>query len=70
MTETQDVTKVNTNQIAMPGVYDKITIGKGVIEFKVSVDLSKNAHLLEKLSQEAGNQVLIGLSFQQQELNV
>lgn len=70
MTESQEVTKVNTNQLAMPGTYDKITIGKVVIEFKVSVDLSKNAHLLEKLSQEAGNQVLIGLSFQQQELNV
>lgn len=70
MTESQEVTKVNTNQLAMPGTYDKITIGKGVIEFKVSVDLSKNAHLLEKLSQEAGNQVLIGFSFQQQELNV
>lgn len=70
MTESQEVTKVSTNQLAMPGTYDKITIGKGVIEFKVSVDLSKNDHLLEKLSQEAGNQVLIGLSFQQQELNV
>lgn len=70
MIESQEVTKVNTNQLAMPGTYDKITIGKGVIEFKVSVDLSKNAHLLEKLSQEAGNQVLIGFSFQQQELNV
>ena len=70
MTESQEVTKVNTNQLAMPGTYDKITIGKGIIEFKVSVDLSKNANLLEKLSQEAGNQVLIGLSFQQQELNV
>lgn len=56
MIESQEVTKVNTNQLAMPGTYDKITIGKGVIEFKVSVDLSKNAHLLEKLSQEAGNQ--------------
>ncbi|WP_278437961.1 hypothetical protein [Leuconostoc lactis] len=70
MTESQEVTKVNTNQLAIPGTCDKITIGKGVIEFKVSVDLSKNAHLLEKLSREAGNQVLIGLSFQQQELNV
>ena len=70
MTESQEVTKVNTNQLAMPGTYDKITIGKGVIEFKVSVDLSKNAKKNEKLSQEAGNQVLIGFSFQQQELNV
>ncbi len=45
MTESQEVTKVNTNQLAMPGTYDKITIGKGVIEFKVSVDLSKKCPL-------------------------
>lgn len=67
--EEQDIT-VKNNQIAMVGEYDKIKIDKGVIQFTCSVDLAKNSHLLEKLSNEQGNPVLIGLSFQQQELDV
>lgn len=65
MDEEQRDIAVKNNQIAMVGEYDKIKIDKGVIQFTCSVDLGRNSHLLEKLSNEQGNPVLIGLSFQQ-----
>lgn len=36
----------------------------------VQFDLKKNAHLLEKLSNESGNPVMLGIAFQQQEMDV
>lgn len=44
-----------TNQMAITATYDAIQIKNGNIKMTVEFDLKKNAHLLEKLSNESGN---------------
>ncbi|KAA8327810.1 hypothetical protein [Leuconostoc carnosum] len=59
-----------TNQMAITATYDAIQIKNGNIKMTVEFDLKKNAHLLEKLSNESGNPVMLGIAFQQQEMDV
>lgn len=68
----QDEKDKNTklNQIALTATYDAIQIKNGSVKMTVEFDLKKNAHLLEKLSNESGNPVMLGIAFQQQEMDV
>lgn len=58
------------NTIQVVGSYDDIKIKAGKVKLTVEFDLQKNAHLLEKLSNEAGSTVALGIAFQQQEMTV
>lgn len=62
--------QTQTNQVTLTATYDAIQIKNGVVKMTVQFDLKKNAHLLEKLSNESGNPVMLGIAFQQQEMNV
>ena len=62
--------QTQTNQVTLTETYDAIQIKNGVVKMSVQFDLKKNAHLLEKLSHESGNPVMLGIAFQQQEMDV
>ncbi|MBE4727728.1 hypothetical protein ILS25_05040 [Leuconostoc suionicum] len=62
--------QIKTNQVTLAATYDAIQIKNGSVKMTVQFDLKKNAHLLEKLSNESGNPVMLGIAFQQQEMDV
>ncbi|MER2094146.1 MAG: hypothetical protein ABS893_01740 [Aerococcus urinaeequi] len=62
--------QIKTNQVTLTATYDAIQIKNGSVKMTVQFDLKKNAHLLEKLSNESGNPVMLGIAFQQQEIDV
>jgi len=62
--------QIKTNQVTLEATYDAIQIKNGAVKMTVQFDLKKNAHLLEKLSNESGNPVMLGIAFQQQEMDV
>ncbi|MEL1262327.1 hypothetical protein WL797_07785 [Leuconostoc mesenteroides] len=62
--------QIKTNQVTLTATYDAIQIKNGSVKMTVQFDLKKNAHLLEKLSNESGNPVMLGIAFQQQEMDV
>ena len=62
--------QTQTNQVTLTATYDAIQIKNGVVKMSIQFDLKKNAHLLEKLSNESGNPVMLGIALQQQEMDV
>lgn len=70
MEQQEQQKSVELNQVSLTATYDAIQIKNGNIKMTVEFDLKKNAHLLEKLSNESGNPVMLGIMFQQQEMDI
>lgn len=70
MLSDEEKKQTQTNQVTLTATYDAIQIKNGAVKMTVQFDLKKNAHLLEKLSNESGNPVMLGIAFRQQEMDV